>query len=69
MSEVKAKPSPSLVRKVVTLSPAMVDRVEDYRYQNRIADQTEAFRRLIDIALNGGAVTGVPEVKKRAGRP
>jgi metal-responsive CopG/Arc/MetJ family transcriptional regulator len=36
---------------LITLSSKIVERVDDYRYENRIPSRSEAIRRLLDEAL------------------
>jgi hypothetical protein len=43
--------SDSNPRKLVTLSPEMARRVDDFRFGNRIGSESEALRRLIDMGL------------------
>ena len=36
---------------LITLSNKIIERVDDYRYENRIPSRSEAIRRLLDEAL------------------
>ena len=38
-------------RKIVSLPPDLEKAVEDYRFENRIASESEAIRRLIELGL------------------
>jgi hypothetical protein len=38
-------------KKLINLSPEMLARVSDYRFDNRINSESEAIRRLIEIGL------------------
>jgi hypothetical protein len=40
------------IRKLVTLDDATRQRLEDYRFGNRISRESEALRRLIEIGLD-----------------
>jgi hypothetical protein len=40
------------VRKLVTLDDATRQRLEDYRFGNRISRESDALRRLIEIGLD-----------------
>jgi hypothetical protein len=44
----ESKPS----RKLVTLSPDIVRRLDDYRFGSRIGRESEALRQLIEIGLD-----------------
>ena len=52
------------VRKVVALTPEQWERVEDYRFANRIASEAEAIRRLIEAGLEVGWVGPLPTKRK-----
>jgi hypothetical protein len=45
-------PPKGYVRKLVSLPPALADRVVDYRFKHRIASETAALRELIERALD-----------------
>ncbi|SMH29497.1 hypothetical protein [Azospirillum agricola] len=53
----------SMVRKLATFPDEMWKRVDDYRYRNRIASETEAVRRLVLKGLESDA----PQVPAHAG--
>ena len=36
---------------LITMNDELLERVDDYRYENRIPSRSEAIRRLIDEAL------------------
>lgn len=38
-------------RILITFTPELIERVDDYRYQHRIPARSEAIRRLLDEAL------------------
>ena len=40
------------MRKLVSLPPALADRVVDYRFRHRLASETAAIRELIEKALD-----------------
>ncbi len=49
------KPAPAaapVVRKVTALPPALWERVNEWRHDNRIGTEVEAVRRLIEIGLD-----------------
>ena len=47
-----AAPPKDHVRKLVSLPPALADRVVDYRFRHRLASETAAIRELIEKALD-----------------
>ena len=44
-------PESRTIRFDMMMSEAQMERVDDWRFENRISTRAEAFRRLIDIAL------------------
>ncbi len=36
---------------IITLNKRLIEKVDDYRYENRIPSRSEAIRRLLDEAL------------------
>ena len=36
---------------LITLNEKLIDRLDDYRYENRIPSRSEAIRKLLDEAL------------------
>jgi Arc/MetJ-type ribon-helix-helix transcriptional regulator len=40
------------LRIITPMSPAMVDRIDDYRFSNRLPSRSEAIRQLIEFALH-----------------
>ena len=55
--------SENTVRKLVSLSRAQVQSVQDYRFDERIQTESEAIRRLIDLGLKA-AHKGAPTKAK-----
>jgi len=45
------KPAVLTVKKLISLDPAMVQEVENFRFGNRIKTEAEAIRQLIEIGL------------------
>jgi hypothetical protein len=45
-------PPKDYVRKLVSLPPALADRVVDYRFRRRLPSETAAIRELIEKALD-----------------
>ena len=44
-------------RKMLTLTPEMARRVDDYRFERRFRTKAEALARLIEIGLNSDSAT------------
>ena len=58
------------LRKLLAISPTLMDEVTTFRFANRINTQSEALRRLIEQGLR--AATGAPPPRdqpRRARRP
>lgn len=45
------RPSTAPIRKQVNLPPELAKEVEEYRFANRYASESEAIRRLIELGL------------------
>lgn len=45
-----------LPRKLVALTPELADRVDDFRFGNRIGSESEALRQLITIGLDHATI-------------
>ena len=41
----------NLIRKLVSLPPALLARIEDFRFENRVKTESEAIRILIERGL------------------
>jgi hypothetical protein len=48
----KMPPPKDYVRKLVSLPPALAERVSDYRWRRRLPSETAAIRELIEKALD-----------------
>ena len=46
-----ARPKTGDTRKMVTLTAALAEAVEDYRFANRLKTEAEAIRQLIELGL------------------
>ena len=44
---------PKDTRIITPMPQSLVDRIDDYRFKNRIASRAEAIRKLIEAALDG----------------
>jgi hypothetical protein len=45
------RPSVLTVKKLVAMAPEMAQAIEDFRFANRVASESEAIRRLIEAGL------------------
>jgi hypothetical protein len=52
------------IKKLIAIAPVMAKSIEDYRFKNRIASESEAIRCLIELGLKAPA-TQVLSPKKR----
>jgi hypothetical protein len=53
--------TPSLtIRKLLSITPELAKAIADYRFQHRIATESEATRRLIEIGLEARAKSPPP---------
>jgi hypothetical protein len=52
------KPQDSGLRRGVTLTPELAERVDNYRFGNRIKSDVETLRRLIEAGLSAEAARG-----------
>ena len=53
-----SKPPTLTVKKLVALTPEMAEAIENFRFEKRIASESEATRRLIDLGLKAGMAPG-----------
>ena len=53
-----ARPAKHPIKKVVGFDAALLERVRDFRFGQRIASENEAIRRLIEAGLNAQAGAG-----------
>jgi len=61
-----ATPPSLTVRKLLSITPELAKAIADYRFQHRIATESEATRRLIEIGLE--AVAKLQPAKRSKGR-
>lgn len=54
-------------RKLVTMTPEMAKRVDEYRWENRIGAESEALRRLIQLGLDSLACAALSTQGERKG--
>lgn len=50
------KSESELPRKLVALTPEMAERVDDFRFGNRIGSESEALRQLISLGLDHATI-------------
>jgi hypothetical protein len=51
-------------RKMISLPAELAERVEDFRFGERLKTEAEAIRRLIELGLQAAAATGAPSKPK-----
>jgi hypothetical protein len=52
------------VKKLIALSPAMAETIENFRFANRISTESEAIRRLIELGLKAETPPAAPPRKR-----
>ena len=60
-----ARPATHPIKKVVGFDPDLLERVRDYRFEQRIESENEAIRRLIEAGLKAQK----PKRARKGGQP
>jgi hypothetical protein len=63
-----AEPDDPIIRKTVSLSASLWQRIEDYQFRNRVKRDAEAVRRLLELGLQAAEAEDAPGPAKSAGK-